>query len=195
MKYSFPLIRTLLNNSIQHFPFSTANQLADVKNKTSMNSGENCNCVSGKFRNNPLYVLRVATTLKHARTHCLEHNRQEPISDYWKLIRKWPIYRFTLHLSAPLASHTIGNGPKFRQPKTLSGIKSWIHYTLCQLIYTTMPELYEFFLNSQWWNDFATYFDVRTFYKPDNWRLAHSVCHRRIVRNELIRMWDSAIVA
>jgi hypothetical protein len=159
-----------------------------------MNSGENSNCVFDKFRNNPLYVLRVANTLKHARTHCLEHNRQESISDYWKLIRKWPIYRFTLHLSGLLASHTIGNGPKFRQPETLSGIKSWVQYTVMPDNFTTMLELCEFFFEQPVMKGFCNVLWC-TFYKPDKWRLAHSVYHRMIVRNELIRMWDSAIVA
>jgi hypothetical protein len=53
MKYSFPLIRILLKISIQYVTFSTANQLAEVKNKTSINHGKNCNCVAGALRNNP----------------------------------------------------------------------------------------------------------------------------------------------
>jgi len=149
MKYSCPLVRTLLNISIQHVPLSTANQLADVKNKANVNSGENCNCVSDKFRNNPLYVLRVANTPKHAHTHCLEHNRQEPISDYWELIGKWHIYRFTLHLAGLLAFHTIGNGPKFRHRNHYLELNLESNTQLCQVICTTMPEFYEFFFSSQ----------------------------------------------
>jgi hypothetical protein len=33
-----------------------------------------------------------------------------------------------------------------------------------------------------------------TLYTLDNWPLAHSVYHKKTARNELIRMWDSAIM-
>jgi flagellar biosynthesis protein FlhB len=93
-----------------------------------------------------LYVLMAANSLKHVLTHCLEHSRQEPVSDYWKLIGKWSIYIFTLHLSARWHLTLLGMAQNSGNRTHYLELNLESSTQLCQLICKTMPELYEFFI-------------------------------------------------